>query len=161
MVPNQPLVVRRRDGRERKEDEIIAYTWDKFLRTGDERWPVRLPMTKAVVRAMDTVTALLRQPAAGGDRGDRSIASSSPAPRSAAGRPGRPPRSTRASSAIVPIVIDVLNVEPSFDHHCRAYGFYAPAVKDYEDAGDHALARHAAVPRADARSRIRTSIAIG
>jgi hypothetical protein len=25
----------------------------QFLRTGDERWPARLPMTKAVVRAMD------------------------------------------------------------------------------------------------------------
>ena len=31
----------------RTEDDFIAYTWDKFLRTGDEKWPLRLPMTKA------------------------------------------------------------------------------------------------------------------
>ena len=33
--------------------------------------------------------------------------------------------------AIAPAVIDVLNVEPSFHHHWRAYGFWAPAVEDY------------------------------
>ena len=32
-------------------------------------------------------------------------------------------------------MIDVLNVEPSFIHHWQAYGFWAPAVKDYEDQG--------------------------
>ena len=56
MVPNQPLTFSD-DGKPRVEDEMIAYTWDKFLRTGDESWPARLPMTKAAVRAMDTVTA--------------------------------------------------------------------------------------------------------
>ena len=33
--------------------------------------------------------------------------------------------------AIVPFVIDMLNVEPSFVHHWEAYGFWAPAVGDY------------------------------
>jgi PhoPQ-activated pathogenicity-related protein len=32
-------------------------------------------------------------------------------------------------------VIDALNTEKSFEHHYRAYGFYSPAVKDYEDLG--------------------------
>ena len=67
MVPNQPLVFGG-DGKERTEDDLIAYTWDKFLRTGDERWPARLPMTKAVVRAMDTVTAFCAKPPAGAAR---------------------------------------------------------------------------------------------
>jgi PhoPQ-activated pathogenicity-related protein len=35
--------------------------------------------------------------------------------------------------AIVPMVIDTLHVEPAFAHHWRAYGFWAPAVKDYDD----------------------------
>jgi PhoPQ-activated pathogenicity-related protein len=34
-------------------------------------------------------------------------------------------------TAIVPIVIDVLNVEASMKHHFAAYGFWAPAVGDY------------------------------
>jgi PhoPQ-activated pathogenicity-related protein len=33
--------------------------------------------------------------------------------------------------AIVPLVIDVLNVTPTMEHHYRAYGFWAPAVGDY------------------------------
>ena len=37
--------------------------------------------------------------------------------------------------AIVPIVIDMLNVVPSFKHHYRAYGGYSPAVKDYQEMG--------------------------
>src|ERR1041385_7125849 len=56
MVPNQPLVFAG-ETQGRKEDSLIAYTWDKFLRTGDAKWLARLPMTKAAVRAMDTITA--------------------------------------------------------------------------------------------------------
>jgi len=37
--------------------------------------------------------------------------------------------------AVVPIVIDMLNLERSFEHHYRVYGFFAPAVRDYESAG--------------------------
>jgi PhoPQ-activated pathogenicity-related protein len=133
MVPNQPLVFTGDGGRERTEDELIAYTWDKFLRTGDERWPARLPMTKAVVRAMDAVTAFCARPPSGAAAAvDRFVIAG-------ASKRGWTTWATAAVdprvAAIVPIVIDVLNVEASFDHHWRAYGFYAPSVKDYEDAG--------------------------
>ncbi|MCH7911012.1 MAG: serine hydrolase, partial [Candidatus Hydrogenedentes bacterium] len=57
MVPNQPLTFVWDETRKRYEDEIIAYTWDKYLRGGDEKWPLRLPMTKSAVRAMDTITS--------------------------------------------------------------------------------------------------------
>jgi PhoPQ-activated pathogenicity-related protein len=33
--------------------------------------------------------------------------------------------------AIVPMVIDMLNIEPSFIHHWRAYGAWSDAVEDY------------------------------
>ena len=65
MVPNQPLVFAG-ETEGRKEDSLIAYTWDKFLRTGDKKWPARLPMTKAAVRAMDAVTAFCAGQEAGG-----------------------------------------------------------------------------------------------
>lgn len=37
--------------------------------------------------------------------------------------------------AIAPIVIDLLNIVPSFKHHWEAYGFYAPAVGNYVEQG--------------------------
>ena len=37
--------------------------------------------------------------------------------------------------AVVPMVIDMLNSVKSFEHHWRAYGFYSPAVKDYQEMG--------------------------
>jgi PhoPQ-activated pathogenicity-related protein len=37
--------------------------------------------------------------------------------------------------AIVPAVIDMLNVEPSFVHHYRAYGAWSDAVSDYVERG--------------------------
>src|SRR5256885_15668223 len=63
MIPNQPLTFT--GDRPRSEDDFIAYTWDHFLRTGDERWPARLPMTKSAVRAMDAVTAFSASAAGG------------------------------------------------------------------------------------------------
>jgi PhoPQ-activated pathogenicity-related protein len=50
----------------REEDELITYTWDKFMKTGDETWPARLPMTKSAVRAMDTITLFLGSEEGGG-----------------------------------------------------------------------------------------------
>ena len=37
--------------------------------------------------------------------------------------------------AIAPAVIDLLNIEPSFKHHFRAYGAWSDAVQDYVDQG--------------------------
>ena len=54
-VPNEPLIFADDPGNERSEDAIIAYTFDKFLKTQDPTWPLLLPMVKSAVRAMDTV----------------------------------------------------------------------------------------------------------
>ena len=126
-IPNQPLTLEG-DGRERKEDDFIARTWLRFLETGDERWPARLPMTKAVVRAMDAVTAFLASPEGGGRKtGQFVVAGASKRGWTAWTTAIVDPRVI----AVCPLVIDILNVEKSMDHHHRAYGFFAPAVGDY------------------------------
>lgn len=126
-TPNQPLIFHN-DGVERVEDDLIAYTWDQFLKTGDETWPARLPMVKGVVRAMDTVQAFCASEA-GGKHDIKHFVVAGGSKR------GWTTWLTGASdprvSAIMPIVIDVVNVKPSMDHHYAAYGFWAPAVGDY------------------------------
>jgi PhoPQ-activated pathogenicity-related protein len=36
---------------------------------------------------------------------------------------------------MAPLVIDLLNLKPSFDHHYRVYGDWSPAVQDYVNYG--------------------------
>ncbi len=57
-VPNQPLQFDDEMFNHR-EDQIVAYTFGKFLDTGDESWPSYLPMVKSAIRAMDTVQAVV------------------------------------------------------------------------------------------------------
>jgi len=125
MVPNQPLVFVD-DGRPRTEDSIIAYTWDKYLHRGDEKWPLRLPMTKAAVRAMDTVTDLVASQQ--GAEVDQFVVAG-------ASKRGWTTWTTAIVDervvAIMPVVIDMLNVSESFKHHFSVYGAYSLAVIDY------------------------------
>ena len=59
-IPNQPIKFVGDDFGPRYEDEMIAYAWRKFLEAGGHSeaavWLPRLPMTKAIVRVMDTVS---------------------------------------------------------------------------------------------------------
>lgn len=127
MVPNQPITFAG-ETKGRKEDSLIAYTWDKFLKGGEDEWLARYPMTKSATRAMDAISAFLSSPA-GGDIVVTNFVAAGGSKR------GWTTWTTAAVDdrvvAIVPIVIDLLNVVPSFVHHWRAYGFWAPAVGDY------------------------------
>jgi len=127
MVPNQPLVFAG-ETEQRTEDSLIAYTWDKFLRTKDPKWPARLPMTKAAVRAMDTVTAFCASDEGGKTKVDSFVVAGG-------SKRGWTTWTTAAVDkrviAIIPCVIDVLNIEPSMLHHYAAYGFWSPAVGNY------------------------------
>jgi len=128
MVPNQPLVFHG-DGQRRSEDDLVAYTWDQFLKTGDANWPARNPMVKSAVRAMDTVQALVAREKDAKHAVDRFVVAGG-------SKRGWTTWLTGAVdsrvTAIIPIVIDVLNVNVSMRHHHAAYGFWAPAVGDYE-----------------------------
>jgi PhoPQ-activated pathogenicity-related protein len=120
-VPNQPLYFTD-EYSGRVEDEIIAYSWDKFLSGGDSYWPAQLPMVKSVVRCMDAVQQL--RPAishfvltGGSKRGWTAWLTAAVDSR---------------VSAIAPIVSDLLNMKRSFAHHWSAYGFWAEALSPYE-----------------------------
>lgn len=130
-IPNEPLRFAGED-RERTEDQIIAYTWKNFLLTGDETWPLRLPMTKAAVRAMDTISAFLAAPERGSVKVEKFVVSGG-------SKRGWTTWVTAAVDprvvAIVPASIDTLNVVPNFIHHWKVYGYWSPAVKDYDDNG--------------------------
>jgi PhoPQ-activated pathogenicity-related protein len=129
-VPNEPLTFAG-ETKPRSEDGIIAYTWVKFMKTGDETWPLRLPMTKAAVRAMDTVTSVMAKEG-GGVKVEKFLVSGG-------SKRGWTTWTSAAVDkrvvAIIPASIDLLNLEKSFEHHWKVYGFWAPAVKDYDEAG--------------------------
>src|SRR5579872_173159 len=130
-VQNESLVFKD-ENRRRSEDAIIAYAQVKYLATADPSWILRLPMTKSAVRAMDTITSFLATPAAGNVKVEKFVVSGG-------SKRGWTTWTTAAVDkrvvAIIQMSIDMLNLEKSFEHHYRVYGFWAPAVKDYVEAG--------------------------
>lgn len=133
-VPNQPVEFVGDDYGPRVEDELIAYGWRQFLEGGakeeDAIWLARLPMTKAAVRAMDVVSEL--SPDMAGRQVDEFVVAGG-------SKRGWTTWTTAAVDkrvvGMAPIVIDLLNVVPSFEHHWQAYGFWAPAVGNYVEEG--------------------------
>src|SRR5207245_2398831 len=121
MVPNQPLVFHN-DGVPRKEDDLIGYTWDQYLKTGDDTWPARLPMTKSAVRAMDCVQEFFASEQGGKHKIEKFVVAGG-------SKRGWTTWCTaavdRRVSAVIPLVIDILNVVPSIGHHTEASGLYA------------------------------------
>ncbi len=126
-VPNQPLVFFN-DGAKRTEDDLIAYSWVKMMSSNDPTWTARMPMVKSAVRAMDTIQALMATAEGGQVPIDNFVVAGG-------SKRGWTTWLTGAVDkrvvAIIPIVIDVLNVRRSMQHHHDAYGFWSPAVGDY------------------------------
>jgi PhoPQ-activated pathogenicity-related protein len=140
MVPNQPLIFHN-DGKRRTEDDLIAYTWDQYLKTGDETWPARLPMVKSAVRAMDCVQELMASEQGGQIALDKFVVAGG-------SKRGWTTWCTAAVdkrvAAAVPIVIDVLNVNDSMKHHTSVYGYYTEAVGNYIE---HRIMQRRDLPR--------------
>jgi PhoPQ-activated pathogenicity-related protein len=127
-IPNQPLY----GGL--KEDALIAYTFDQYLKSGDETWPLLFPMVKGAVRAMDAVQSFANQEykesvekfvvAGASKRGWTTWLSAAVDPR---------------VQAIAPMVIDMLNMKVQTDWSDKVYGKQSEKIRDYTD--QHLLER--------------------
>ena len=126
-VPFQPINFSGDNKLGRYEDDLIAYSWRQFLEGGakDSEWLPRFPMTRAVVRAMDVVQ-------------DISNEINNPVDSffvTGASKRGWVAWKTAIADdrvmGIAPVVIDLLNLYPSFQHHWKVYGEWSPAIDDY------------------------------
>jgi len=123
-VPHQPIF----GGR--VEDAAIAHTFAQFLRTGDERWPLLLPMVKSAVRGMDAVQQFAKRD------WDLEVETFTV---SGASKRGWTTWLTGAvderATAIAPMVIDMLNLAPQMQHQIEAWGDYSRMIDDYTRLG--------------------------
>ncbi len=128
-VPCEPVSFRDED-RTRTEDEIIAYTYDKFLETGDPTWPLLCPMVKSAVRAMDSIQKFCGQQAERKTPVNHFVLTG-------ASKRGWTTWLTATAddrvSAIAPIVIDMLNLDEQMERQLAYYGQYSEAIQDYTD----------------------------
>jgi PhoPQ-activated pathogenicity-related protein len=121
-VPNQPLY----GGK--NEDALIAYTFDQYIKTGDETWPLLFPMAKSAVRAMDAVTEFMQQN--GGSKVQGFVVAG-------ASKRGWTTWLTGAVDprvkGIAPMVIDMLNMKAQVNWAEKVYGKQSEQIHDYTD----------------------------
>ena len=136
-VPNQPIVFSE-DWlqEERKEDGIIAFTWWHFItqQTDNPDYLLRLPMTKAAVKAMDTITFFLTD-----DTLPEELEGLGLDPQhfivGGASKRGWTTWSVATVDSrvvgILPTVMDELNFVKNIKHHWRSLGGWTFQFEDY------------------------------
>ncbi|MBW3599419.1 MAG: DUF1080 domain-containing protein, partial [Planctomycetes bacterium] len=139
-VPHQPIL----GGR--YEDDAIAHTFEQFLRTGEQDWPLLLPMVKSAVRAMDAAEEYAKE------KWSLDVKSFTV---TGASKRGWTTWLTgavdRRATAIAPMVIDMLNMGPQMKHQVASFGAYSQEIEDYTQRG---LQKHLASEDGQALVRI-------
>lgn len=130
-IPNQPLVFKTDpSGRAREEDESIAWTWKLFLdNPSDPFILLRMPMTKAAVRAMDATEEFTKQ---------QKLANLKKFMIGGLSKRGWTTWTTAAVDnqrvvAAVPIVMDLLDFNTNMHLHYKSLGGWTFAFADYYD----------------------------
>ncbi|MBU0744201.1 MAG: PhoPQ-activated pathogenicity-related family protein [Gammaproteobacteria bacterium] len=129
-VPNQYLFF---NGKPFKEDQILAYTYMRFMDNPLENayLPGHLPMAKSVIKAMDAAQEILKQ--------ERAIDVTGFILSGASKRGWAVWLAALGDDrveAMIPIVINILNVQKSLSYICQSYGGVCPlALRDYEQYG--------------------------
>jgi PhoPQ-activated pathogenicity-related protein len=124
-IPNQPLLES-----QLREDDLIAETFVRYLRTKDENWPLLFPMVKSVVKSMDVLEAFGKQQ--WGEPINQFIVSG-------ASKRGWTTWLTAAVDrrvrAIAPVVIDTLNMRAQMPRQLKAFGAYSSRLAPYTSRG--------------------------
>jgi PhoPQ-activated pathogenicity-related protein len=124
-IPNQPLL----EGG-LFEDDLIAETFVRYLKTEDESWPLLFPMVKSVVKAMDVLQEFAKKE--WNTSVEKFIVGG-------ASKRGWTTWLTAAVdgriSAIVPVVIDSLNMREQMPRQLKAFGSYSSRLTPYSSRG--------------------------
>ena len=124
-VPNQPLL----EGNLR-EDDLIAETFVRYLKTKDENWPLLFPMVKSVIKAMDVLQAFGKKEWS--EPIDKFVVAG-------ASKRGWTTWLTAAVDqrikAIAPVVIDTLNMRAQMPRQLQAFGDYSARLTPYSSRG--------------------------
>jgi len=131
-IPNAPIIFSSDpEQKKRSEDSIIAFTWAHFLdHPDDAEWLVRLPMVKASLRAMDTMTAYAAQ-SLHIPRLDFYSVTGASKRGWVTWDVGAVDYKSGRVALIAPIVLDAINFAAVEHHQWKSYGGWSFLLKDY------------------------------